>query len=79
MFINKIFLLIYLLDFKLLVSFRKFFIFVNNFVEFFLLFFDVRLYVRQFIICMLFNDPFQFWEDLIGFDSLHRRWMELLS
>lgn len=58
MLIDEIFLLIHFFDFKFLISFRKLFILINNFVKFLFLLLDVGLYVRQFVICMFFDDPF---------------------
>lgn len=58
MLISKVLLLVHFFDFEFLISLRKFFVIVNDFIEFLFLFFNMRLNVRQFIICVFFNDPF---------------------
>lgn len=60
MLIDEVFLLIGLFDFELLIGFGEFFIFVDDFVEFFLFFLNMRLDVRKFIVGVLLNDPFEF-------------------
>lgn len=75
--VQEVLFLVYFLDLEFLIVFREFLVFINEFIELFLLLLNMGLDIGQLIIGMFLNDPLEFGQYLIGLHALHGWGLEL--
>ena len=67
------------LDSKFLIDIAQSFIFIDNFIQFLLFFFNMILDILKFIVGMFFDSPFHFGKHLVDLPSRNNRNLELFS